>query len=293
MQKNKLLRNLANLTASVQAENISNNKHKLVDKATRTQANSPKKLDFRVPLAEDGERLNKFLARLGVCSRREADEWIKQGRLMLNGNIADLGTKVKATDEILLDNKALPAKKPRAIYLALHKPRGIVCTTDLREKNNIITYLNLKERIFPIGRLDKDSSGLILLTNDGSIVNSILREKYGHSKEYEVEVNKPLNETFINKMQKGVRILGQVTKPCQIYKLTDTKFRIILTQGLNRQIRRMCQALDYEVVTLKRLRIMSITLGNLAVGEYRYLTAKEIVNLKATLQKAKTGEQND
>lgn len=290
MQKNKLLRNLADLTARVQAENVAKKGQQKKPNEAQSKRKIVAKTDLTVPLAKEGQRLNKLLARLGVCSRREADSWISQGRLKINDTIADLGTKVMATDTILLDGQPLTIKKPKAIYLALNKPRGIVCTTDLREKNNIVSYLNLPERIFPIGRLDKDSSGLILLTNDGSIVNSILRERYEHSKEYLVEVDKPLNAAFLENMQNGVRILGQMTKPCQIYKLSSNKFRIILTQGLNRQIRRMCQALGYEVKTLQRVRIMAITLGNLQVGEYRYLTAKEIANLKATLQAKQTGE---
>lgn len=290
MQKNKLLRSLADLTAKVQAENAEKNGQPPKKKEAPSKRKTVVRTEPTVPLAKEGQRLNKLLARLGVCSRREADNWISQGRLRINDTIADLGTKVMATDTILLDGKPLSIKTPKAIYLALNKPRGIVCTTDLREKNNIVSYLNLPERIFPIGRLDKDSSGLILLTNDGSIVNSILRERYEHSKEYLVEVDKPLTATFLENMQNGVRILGQMTKPCQIYKLSANKFRIILTQGLNRQIRRMCQVLGYEVKTLQRIRIMAITLGNLQVGEYRYLTAKEIANLKATLQATQTGE---
>lgn len=289
MQRNKLLKNLADLTLSVQAGNMP---QKETSKKASKNKVKQQCTELTVPISKQGERLNKYLARLGICSRREADTWISQGRLQINGEIADLGTKVSVNDEILLDGKTLPEKKQKAIYIALNKPRGIVCTTDLREKNNIISYLNLEERIFPIGRLDKDSSGLILLTNDGSIVNTILRERYGHSKEYEVEVDKSLTADFIKHMQSGVRILGQITKPCQIHQLSDNKFRIILTQGLNRQIRRMCQVLGYEVKTLVRLRIMSITLGNLAVGEYRYLTIKEISALKQTLKAAEKGELN-
>lgn len=289
MQRNKLLKNLADLTLSVQAGNMP--QKETIKEASKNKVKQ-QRTELTVPISKQGERLNKYLARLGICSRREADNWISQGRLQINGEIADLGTKVSVNDEILLDGKTLPAKKQRAIYIALNKPRGIVCTTDLREKNNIISYLNLDERIFPIGRLDKDSSGLILLTNDGSIVNTILRERYGHSKEYEVEVDKSLTADFIKHMQNGVHILGQITKPCQIRQLAANKFRIILTQGLNRQIRRMCQALGYEVKTLVRLRIMSITLGNLSVGEYRYLTVKEISALKQTLKAAEKGELN-
>lgn len=289
MQRNKLLKNLADLTLSVQAGNTP--QKETIKEASKNKVKQ-QRTELTVPISKQGERLNKYLARLGICSRREADTWISQGRLEINGKIADLGTKVSVNDEILLDGKTLPAKKQRAIYIALNKPRGIVCTTDLREKNNIISYLNLEERIFPIGRLDKDSSGLILLTNDGSIVNTILRERYGHSKEYEVEVDKSLTADFIKHMQNGVRILGQITKPCQVHQLSANKFRIILTQGLNRQIRRMCQALGYEVKTLVRLRIMSITLGNLEVGEYRYLTVKEISALKQMLKAAEKGELN-
>lgn len=235
-----------------------------------------------------GERVNKLLARLGICSRREADAYIAEGRLTLNSQPVALGTKVTSSDDLKLDGQPIKFKQQTAVYLALNKPCGIVCTTDLREKNNIVSYLGLSQRIFPIGRLDKDSSGLILLTNDGAVVNEILRERYNHSKEYEVTVDRPYDAHFVEQMQKGVKILGQITKPCHLRRLTPTSFRLTLTQGLNRQIRRMCQALGYNVVRLQRIRIMQITLGNLAVGEYRYLTDKEIAALQADLSHNRT-----
>ncbi len=293
MQKNKTLKKLANLTAQVKLEHLPKNLKEHNSKAK--QASASKLKTNTVPLNVTDEHLNKFLARLGICSRREADALISQGRIQVNGQIASLGSRVDVTDTILLDGRLINVERPKAIYLALNKPRGIVCTTDLREKNNIVSYLNLPERIFPIGRLDKDSSGLILLTNDGSIVNSILRERYGHSKEYEVEVDQPITADFVKQMQSGVHILGQMTKPCEVRQLGTNKFRIILTQGLNRQIRRMCEALGYKVISLVRLRIMEITLGNLQLGEYRYLTAKEIKHLKENLSKAEgqAGELDD
>ena len=198
-------------------------------------------------------------------------------------------------DRVHLDRDRISLKDaPEPIYIALHKPRGIVCTTDRREPDNIVDYLGFQERVFPIGRLDKDSTGLILLTNDGSIVNRILRAQYGHEKEYVVAVNRPLTESFLQAMRSGVPILDTVTRPCRVRQTGKQKFRIILTQGLNRQIRRMCEALEYRVVRLRRVRIMHITLGSLKVGEWRKLTAKEMRDLEMLLQRAEdrsAGEQ--
>jgi 23S rRNA pseudouridine2604 synthase len=224
-------------------------------------------------------RLNKYLTKIGYCSRRAGDKLIESGRVFINGEVAELGQKICVNDEIKVDDKVLEAKKKNKIYLALNKPIGIVCTTDTRvEKDNIIDFINYPERIFPIGRLDKPSSGLILLTNDGDIVNKILRTEHNHEKEYLVKVDKPLSQTIIDRMSKGVPILDTITKECKIKKFGSNEFKIILTQGLNRQIRRMCEYFNYKVVSLERIRIMNIKLDT-PKGQYRELTEKEINSL--------------
>jgi 23S rRNA pseudouridine2604 synthase len=226
--------------------------------------------------------LNKFISSTGICSRREADRMIEAGRVQLNGTTAKKGNRVNSGDEVLLDGAPLKAK-PKAVYLALHKPPGITCTTDRKDKSNIIDFLNYPERIFHIGRLDKASTGLIFLTNDGDIVNEILREQNDHEKEYIVTVNKPINASFVRRMSEGIPILGTVTKKCQVEKIGRQAFRIVLTQGLNRQIRRMCDYLGYDVVTLKRVRIMNVHLGGLKPGQWRYLTDEELKELRRHL----------
>jgi 23S rRNA pseudouridine2604 synthase len=226
--------------------------------------------------------LNKFISSTGICSRREADRMIEAGRVQLNGTTAQKGNRVNPGDEVLLDGAPLKAK-PKAVYLALHKPPGITCTTDRKDKDNIIDFLNYPERIFHIGRLDKASTGLIFLTNDGDIVNEILREQNEHEKEYIVTVNKPINASFVRRMSQGIPILGTVTKKCQVEKIGRQAFRIVLTQGLNRQIRRMCEYLGYDVVTLKRVRIMNVHLGGLKPGQWRYLTEGELQELRRHL----------
>lgn len=226
--------------------------------------------------------LNKFISSTGICSRREADRMIEAGRVQLNGTTARKGNRVNPGDEVLLDGAPLKAK-PKAVYLALHKPPGITCTTDRKDKDNIIDFLNYPERIFHIGRLDKASTGLIFLTNDGDIVNEILREQNEHEKEYIVTVNKPINASFVRRMSQGIPILGTVTKKCQVEKIGRQAFRIVLTQGLNRQIRRMCEYLGYDVVTLKRVRIMNVHLGGLKPGQWRYLTEGELQELRRHL----------
>ena len=224
-------------------------------------------------------RLNKYLSEIGYCSRRAGDKLIESGRVFINNEVASLGQKINITDEIKIDDKLVEVKTKRKIYLALNKPIGIVCTTDTKvEKDNIIDFINYPERIFPIGRLDKPSSGLILLTNDGDIVNKILRTEHNHEKEYIVKVDKPLSQTIIDRMSKGVPILDTITKECVIKKLSSNEFKIILTQGLNRQIRRMCEYFNYKVVSLDRTRIMNIKL-DLPLGEYRELTNEEISSL--------------
>ena len=227
----------------------------------------------------DGIRLNKFISDAGVCSRREADKLIEQGRVMVNGKLPEVGARVRAKDKIQVDGKALHLDQVEPVYLALNKPAGIETTTDLSQKDNIIRFVNYPERIFPIGRLDKDSEGLIFLTNDGDIVNKILRAGNKHEKEYIVTVDKPINEDFVQKMSNGVSILGVNTKKCFVEQLGPNKFRIILTQGMNRQIRRMCEALGYEVQTLQRIRIMNITLAKIPLGQWRELTEEEIAML--------------
>ena len=220
-------------------------------------------------------RLNKFISEKGVCSRREADKFIEQGRVTVNGKIALMGTKVVETDEVRLDGKLLNAKE-ELVYLALNKPVGITCTTESKVSGNIVDFIKHKKRIFPIGRLDKDSQGLIFLTNDGDIVNKILRAGNNHEKEYIVTVDKAITKDFIHSMSNGVKILDSVTKKCNVEKESKYVFRIILTQGLNRQIRRMCEALNYKVTKLQRIRIMNVTLDNLPIGKWRNLTKDEL-----------------
>tara|TARA_A100001011_G_scaffold332438_1_gene359513 strand:- start:1762 stop:2445 length:684 start_codon:yes stop_codon:yes gene_type:complete len=221
-------------------------------------------------------RINKYLSKIGICSRREADKLVDSGRIKINDEKAILGTKIKEGDKITIDNKLIKPKKKKTILIAFNKPKGIVCTTNrLIEKNNIIDYINFSERIFPVGRLDKLSEGLILLTNDGSVVNKILRSRNNREKEYLVEVNKNITVDFIRQMSNGVPILNTVTKNCKLIKISATTFKIILTQGLNRQIRRMCEFLEYKVLTLKRIRIMNIKL-DVESGKWRHLTDYEL-----------------
>ncbi len=221
-------------------------------------------------------RINKYLSQIGICSRREADKLVDSGRIKVNDEIAILGTKIKEGDKITIDNKLIKPKKKNIILIAFNKPKGIVCTTNrLVEKNNIIDYINFPERIFPVGRLDKLSEGLILLTNDGSVVNKILRSRNNKEKEYLVEVNKNITTDFIRQMSNGVPILNTVTKNCKLVKVSSTAFKIILTQGLNRQIRRMCEFLGYKVRSLKRTRIMNIKL-DVETGKWRHLSSHEL-----------------
>lgn len=229
-------------------------------------------------------RLNKYLSEVGYCSRRAADKLIEEGRVTINGIVPEMGTKVAPDDVVHVDGKLIKNNKKTSVYLAFNKPLGIVCTTNTRvEKDNIIDFINYPKRIFPIGRLDKQSEGLILLTDDGDIVNKILRASNNHEKEYLVTVDKPISQTFIERMSNGVPVLDTVTKKCEVKKMGKYEFKIILTQGLNRQIRRMCEYLDYEVQTLKRVRIMNITL-DVPVGKYRELTVKELHELNTLLE---------
>ncbi len=230
----------------------------------------------------EGIRLNKYLSDIGVCSRRAADRLAQEGRITVNGTAAEPGMRVTPQDVILVDGKPV-RKEERKVYLALNKPRGIVCTAEKREKNNIIDYLNYPLRVYPVGRLDKDSEGLILLTNDGAIVNGMMRARNRHEKEYQVKVDRAFDREFIEQMARGVPILDTVTRPCRVKRTGSDTFTIILTQGLNRQIRRMCEALGYRVVRLKRVRIMNIRLDGLDRGAWRELTAEELRALKAQI----------
>ena len=242
---------------------------------------------------ENGIRINKYLSEIGFCSRREADRLIEQGRIRINGVVSPMGQKVLGDEKIEVNGKQVTTSKIKNIYLAFNKPRGIVCTTDQkREKNNIIDFINYPSRVFPIGRLDKMSEGLIFLTNDGDIVNKILRAKNNHEKEYIVEVNKPITEEFTKLMSRGVPVLDTVTKKCSVKKTGKKTFKIILTQGLNRQIRRMCEYFGYKVTQLQRIRIMNISL-DIPVGEYRDFTATELNQINQSVKHSiKTFEEN-
>ncbi len=229
-------------------------------------------------------RINKYLSEAGVCSRREADRMIEAGRITIGGEIARPGQKVEEGDDVRLDGKTVK-KEEEIIVLAMNKPEGIVCTTSQKEKDNIIDYLNYPKRVYPVGRLDKNSEGLILLTNDGELMDNILRARNYHEKEYVVTVDRPVTNAFIRKMEAGVPILDTVTRPCEARKKGEKTFHIILTQGLNRQIRRMCEALGYRVRHLKRIRIMNIRLGDLPSGSCRPLTPEEYRKLKEGLKR--------
>jgi len=229
---------------------------------------------------EDSISLNKFISSTGECSRREADKLIDQGRVLLNGLVARKGNRVGPGDEVIVDGSYLKKSKKQKVIIAYNKPLGVVCTTDRREANNIIDQIKYKERLFPIGRLDKPSQGLILLTNDGDIVNKILRAGNKHEKEYIVTTNKAITPSFIKKMAGGLPILGTTTKKCKVQQTGTHKFKIILVQGLNRQIRRMCEFLGYKVASLKRVRIMNLHLGNLQEGSWRRLTKQEEEDLR-------------
>jgi 23S rRNA pseudouridine2604 synthase len=238
--------------------------------------------------------LNKYISDTGFCSRREADKYIEQLRVTINGVEAMKGNRVKEGDVVLVDGEPIKKKKDKdVVYLALNKPKGITCTTDLKDKTNIIDFVNFKTRIFPIGRLDKRSEGLIFLTNDGDILNKILSAGNKHEKEYIVSVDKPITVDFIDKMRNGVHILGTRTQKCFVKQDGSDRFRIILIQGLNRQIRRMCEALGYNVTSLKRIRIMNVTLSGLAPGKWRYFTPAEISTINEMVKNSsKTADED-
>ncbi len=228
-------------------------------------------------------RINKYISETGFCSRRETNRLIAAGRITINGQVCEKGADVEPEDIVLIDGEEIPFNDSEPVYLALNKPMGIVCTAAEQVKGNIIQYVNYPSRIFAIGRLDKASEGLILLTNDGDIVNKMMRSEHNHEKEYVVTVDKPVTDEFLQAMSQGVEILNVVTKPCEVYKQSEEVFRIILTQGLNLQIRRMCKALGYRVLKLERIRIMNITLDQLERGEWRHLEKQELENLLSML----------
>lgn len=228
-------------------------------------------------------RLNKYLSEVGYCSRREADKLIDQGRVTINNMVPEMGTKVSANDEVRVDGQFIVDPKEAHVYIAFNKPLGIVCTTAQNEKDNIVNYINYPKRIFPIGRLDKPSEGLIFLTSDGDIVNKILRARNNHEKEYVVTVDRLINDQFIKRMSNGIPILDTITRNCEVEQIGKYSFKIILTQGLNRQIRRMCEHLGYEVVRLKRVRIMNIKL-DVPVGEWRYFTEEELQIIQTDIE---------
>ncbi|MHA7101161.1 23S rRNA pseudouridine(2604) synthase RluF [Roseivirga pacifica] len=240
---------------------------------------------------QQGTRINKYLSEVGYCSRRAADKLIEQGRVKINGKVPEMGTKIQAGDQVHVDGKLITEPEEKPVYIAFNKPIGIVCTTDTRvEKDNIIDFIGHPQRIFPIGRLDKPSEGLIFLTNDGDIVNKILRARNHHEKEYIVTVNKRIRPDFIERMSNGVPILDTVTRKCKVEQLSSHKFKIVLTQGLNRQIRRMCEYLDYRVTKLKRIRIMNVVL-DIPIGQWRDLTDKEMKEINRLVSdSAKTHE---
>ncbi|MFH6958451.1 23S rRNA pseudouridine(2604) synthase RluF [Flavobacterium aquidurense] len=241
-------------------------------------------------MEENLKRLNKFIGETGYCSRREADKLIEEGRVTINGVVPEMGTKVSQNDEVRIDGKLIVEKHEKLVYLAFNKPVGIECTTNLEVRNNIVDYINYPKRIFPIGRLDKASEGLIFMTNDGDIVNKILRARNNHEKEYTVTVNKPITERFIQRMGNGIPILDTVTKKCKVEQISQFTFKIILTQGLNRQIRRMTEYLGYDVTALKRIRIINISL-DIPVGRYRDLTDDEIKELNHLIEPSSKTEE--
>ncbi len=241
-------------------------------------------------MEENLTRINKFLSETGFCSRREADKLIEQGRVTINGTVPEMGTKIAPTDEVRVDGKLVRENNKKRVYLAFNKPPGIECTTNLEVRDNIVDYINYHERIFPIGRLDKASEGLIFMTNDGDIVNKILRARNNHEKEYIVTVNRPITDRFIDRMANGIPILETVTRKCKVEQVSKYVFRIVLTQGLNRQIRRMCEYLDYEVTALKRTRIINISL-DVPLGRYRELTEAEITQLNQLIEPSSKTEE--
>ena len=241
-------------------------------------------------MSEESISVNKYISSTGFCSRRAADRLLEEGRVKINGQLAKKGNRVNPGDKVLVDNKPLKLKDD-LVYILLNKPVGITCTTDLKDKDNIIDFLNYPKRIFPIGRLDKPSQGLILMTNDGDIVNKILRAGNAHEKEYIVTVTKPITNDFVKKMSAGVPILDTITQPCKVKRINKNNFSIILTEGMNRQIRRMCEYLGYKVSRLKRTRIMHLSIDNLPNGKWRYLSQSELSTLKSSVKYSSKTEE--
>lgn len=248
------------------------------------------KIFYFCSMEEELKRLNKFISETGYCSRREADKLIEEGRVTINGIVPEMGTKVSPDDEVRVDGKLVREKTGKHVYLAFNKPVGIECTTNQEVRNNIVDYINYPKRIFPIGRLDKASEGLIFMTDDGDIVNKILRARNNHEKEYVVTVDKPITDRFVQRMGNGIPILDTVTRKCKVEQISKYIFRIVLTQGLNRQIRRMCEYLGYEVTALKRIRIINISL-DVPVGRYRELTPAEIKDLNKLIEPSSKTEE--
>ncbi len=244
---------------------------------------------------DDSISLNKYISDSGFCSRREADVYIEESRVTINGKDAQKGNRVYDGDDVRIDGEMVKKKKKEDnYYIAFNKPKGITCTTDQRDPNNIIDFIGYKKRIFPVGRLDKLSDGLIFLTNDGDLVNKILRAGNGHEKEYRVQVDKPITQDFLDKMRNGVKILGTKTQKCTVIQEGETRFKIVLKQGLNRQIRRMCESLDYKVTILTRTRVMHITLKGIAPGKWRYFTEEEKNQMNEAIKNSsKTDMVND
>lgn len=274
--KNKKIRNNASINKSKRKNTIKENTKDVIKHLDRSEE----------------VRLNKYISETGICSRREADKLIELGKVTVDGKVAEMGLKV-SKGQVVRVNGRIISKEEELVYIILNKPVGITCTTEKKVKGNIVDFVNHKKRIFPIGRLDKDSQGLIMLTNDGDIVNKILRAGNNHEKEYIVTVDKPITDEFIHKMSNGVKILGTITKKCFVKKEGEKTFRIILTQGMNRQIRRMSEALGYNVVKLKRIRIMNVNLDDLKIGEWRDLTKKELQGINNLIQKSKKTKEVD
>jgi 23S rRNA pseudouridine2604 synthase len=248
------------------------------------------KLFYFCRMEDQLKRLNKYISETGYCSRREADKLIEEGRVTLNGIVPEMGTKVSPEDEVRIDGRLIKEKSGKHIYLAFNKPPGIECTTNTDVRDNIVDYINYPKRIFPIGRLDKASEGLIFMTDDGDIVNKILRARNNHEKEYIVTVNRPITDRFIERMGNGLPILDTITRKCKVEQISKFIFRIVLTQGLNRQIRRMCEYLDYEVTALKRVRIINISL-DVPLGRYRDLSPAEIKELNTLIEPSSKTEE--
>ena len=238
-------------------------------------------------------RLNKYLSAQGVCSRRKADEWTEAGKILINGRPAVPGEKVDGSETIVINGKELKERRPRRVVLAFNKPAGVVCTASPKDKDNVIDFIHYPERVYPVGRLDKDSTGLLLLTNDGELMDQILKARNYHEKEYIVTVNQRVTGEFVRKMSEGVPILDTVTRPCKVRKINATTFSIILTQGLNRQIRRMCEHFGYRVLKLRRVRVMNIWLGDLPEGQWRELSEKELDRLTRMAGKKGVGYDSD